>query len=210
MDKRKAANQRVKRCITDALFSLMREKSLSDIRITELIARAGVARASFYRNYRAKEDVLVTLIRDVLDQFSEEIRMDQGTFYTYENILLGFQYFQRNREYVLNLYHSGFASVLLEELNCFHEALEGSMLAASVGKYALYMYIGALFNTALVWLTEEPETPPETLAAFFMKHISDISPARESSEIAEAHGQDVLVRAQKNQISADQDSRREQ
>ena len=60
MDKRKAANQHVKRCITDALFSLMREKNLSDIRITELIARAGVARASFYRNYRAKEDVLVT------------------------------------------------------------------------------------------------------------------------------------------------------
>ena len=164
MDKRKAANQHVKRCITDALFSLMREKNLSDIRITELIARAGVARASFYRNYRAKEDVL--------DSFSEEVRLDQGTFYTYDNILLSFQYFQRNREYVLNLYHSGFASVLLEELNRFHEALEGSMPAASVGKYALYMYIGALFNTALVWLTEEPETPPEILAAFFLERIS--------------------------------------
>ena len=180
MDKRKAANQRVKRCITDALFSLMREKNLSDIRITEMIARAGVARASFYRNYRAKEDVLVTLIRDVLDSFSEEVRLDQGTFYTYDNILLSFQYFQRNREYVLNLYHSGFASVLLEELNRFHEALEGSMPAASVGKYALYMYIGALFNTALVWLTEEPDTPPETLAEFFLKRISGMTCGRES------------------------------
>ncbi|MGM9589787.1 MAG: TetR/AcrR family transcriptional regulator, partial [Faecousia sp.] len=107
MDKRKVANQRVKQCITNALFELMQEKNLSDIRITELIERAGVARASFYRNYRAKEDVLITLIRDVLDSFSEEIRLDQGTFYTYDNILLSFQYFQRNREYVLNLYHSG-------------------------------------------------------------------------------------------------------
>ena len=198
MDKRKEANQRVKKSITDALFSLMQEKKLSDIRITELIERAGVARASFYRNYGAKEDVLVTLIRDVLDQFSGEMCLNQGVFYTYENILLSFQYFQRNREYVLNLYRSGFASVLLEELNRFHEALEGTMPVASIDKYALYMYIGALFNTALVWLTEEPETPPETLAAFFMKHISDISPARESSEIAEAHGQDDLVRTQKN------------
>ena len=50
MDKRKEANQRVKKSITDALFSLMQEKKLSDIRITELIERAGVARASFYRN----------------------------------------------------------------------------------------------------------------------------------------------------------------
>ena len=175
MDKRKAANQRVKRCITDALCSLMQEKNLSDIRITELIERAGVARASFYRNYRAKEDVLVTLIRDVLDSFGEEIRLDQGTFYTYENILLSIQYFQRNRDYVLNLYRSGFVTVLLEELNRFHEALEGSMPSASVGTYALYMYIGALFNTALVWLTEEPETPPDALAEFFLARISGMA-----------------------------------
>ena len=175
MDKRKAANLRVKQHITDALFALMREKNLSDIRITELIERAGVARASFYRNYRAKEDVLVTLIRDVLDQFSEEIRLDQGTFYTYENVLLIFRYFQRNREYVLNLYHSGFSSVILEELNRFHEALEGSMPAASIGKYALYMYIGALFNTALVWLKETPETPSEALAEFFLKRIREMT-----------------------------------
>lgn len=179
MDKRKAANQRVKQCITDALFSLMREKNLSDIRITELIERAGVARASFYRNYRAKEDVLVTLIRDILDQFGKEIRLDQGTFYTYENVLLSFRCFQKNREYVLNLYQSGFASVLLEELNRFHEALEGSMPAASIGKYALYMYIGALFNTALVWLTQEPETPPESLAEFFLKRISGMTGVQE-------------------------------
>ena len=93
MDKRKAAQQRVKRCITDALFSPLEGKSLSDIRITEIIERAGVARASFYRNYRTKEDVLVTLIRDVIERFGEEMRLDQGAFYTYENVLLSFRYF---------------------------------------------------------------------------------------------------------------------
>lgn len=116
--------------------------------------------------------------------------MDQGTFYTYDNILLSFRYFQRNRAYVLNLYHSGFSSILLEELNRFHEALEGSMPAASIGRYALYMYIGALVNTALVWLTQDPETPPETIAAFFLKRISGLTGGQESSETAgkeEAH-----------------------
>ena len=47
MDKRKAENLRVKQSITNALFALMREKSLSDVQITELVGRAGVARASF-------------------------------------------------------------------------------------------------------------------------------------------------------------------
>ena len=50
MDKRKEENLRVKQSIVRALFSLMQEKSLADIHITELVNSAGVARASFYRN----------------------------------------------------------------------------------------------------------------------------------------------------------------
>ena len=184
MDKRREANQRVKKCITDALFSLLEEKRLSDIRISEIIERAGVARASFYRNYRTKEDVLVTLIRDVLERFGEEMRLDQGTFYTYENILLSFRYFQNNREYILNLCRSGFVSILLEELNHFHESVEGSMPVASIDKYELYLYIGALLNTALIWLHQGCETPVEALAAFFLERTSRM--LRESGAATES------------------------
>lgn len=168
MDKRKEANLRVKQNITSTLFSLMAQKSLADIHITELVDGAGVARASFYRNYCSKEDVLITLIRDTLEEFREKIDLGQGSFYTYENILLSFQYFQKYRNYVLDLYRSGFASVLLEELNLFHESIEGSMPSTSIEKYQLYLYIGALFNTAIVWLSEEDKTSPEDMAHFFL------------------------------------------
>ena len=60
----------------------MQEKSLADIHITELVNSAGVARASFYRNYCSREDVLVTLIRDVLDEFSGQMDLSRGSFYT--------------------------------------------------------------------------------------------------------------------------------
>ena len=68
MDKRKEANLRVKKGITMALFSLMHQKSFSDITISEIIRTAGVARVSFYRNYDSKEDVLLTLIEDILEE----------------------------------------------------------------------------------------------------------------------------------------------
>lgn len=174
MDKRKEANQRVKQNITGALFSLMAEKSLADIHITELVNGAGVARASFYRNYCSKEDVLVTLIRDVLAEFSEEMDMGQGSFYTYGNVLLSFQYFQKYRSYILDLYRSGFLSVLLEELNHFHESIEGSMPSSSIERYQLYLYTGALLNTALIWLSEDNKTSPEDMAHFFLNAVSKI------------------------------------
>ena len=77
--------------------------------------------------------------------------------------------------------------MLLEELNRFHEALEGSMPAASVGKYALYMYIGALLNTALVWLTQDVETSPEAIAAFFLEHVRRMMDANRPPEGGSGH-----------------------
>lgn len=181
MDKRKAANLRVKRNITHTLFSLMQKKSLSEITITELVEGAGVARASFYRNYCSKEDVLVTLIRDVLDDFRSKIPPGQESFYTYENVLLSFRYFHTYRDYILDLYRSGFASVFLEELNRFHESVEGSMPSSSIEKYQLYMYIGALFNTTLEWLLERDTATPVEMAQFFFPSMAGMLRSRQKS-----------------------------
>lgn len=172
MDKRKAENLRVKQGITNALFTLMKEKSLSRIQVTELVECAGVARASFYRNYDSKEDVLITLIRDVLEQFRAEISMERGSFYCYENALLSFRYFRKYRDYVLDLCRSGFLSALLEELNRFHESVEGTMASSSIQRYQLYAYIGALLNTGLVWLSGDAKTSPEDMARYFWENIA--------------------------------------
>ena len=112
MDKRKEENQRVKRSITNALFALMAEKSLAEIHISELVSKAGVARASFYRNYSTKEDVLVTLIRDILEEFREEIDLEQGDIYTFENVVRIFRQLKKYRDYILGMQHYGFSSIL--------------------------------------------------------------------------------------------------
>lgn len=171
MDKRREENLRVKRRITDTLFTLMEEKSLADIRITEIVRTAGVARASFYRNYETKEDVLVTLIRDVLEAYREEMDLSGGTIYTYENVLLSFVYFKKNRKYLLDLRRCGFFSVLLDELNHFHETVEGTMPHVSIEKYELYMYIGALANTAVTWLVDGETFSTEEIAGYFFRMV---------------------------------------
>lgn len=44
--------------INEALFGLLKEKSLNEISISEICETAGVGRMSFYRNYESKEDVI--------------------------------------------------------------------------------------------------------------------------------------------------------
>lgn len=171
MDKRKEANMRVKSSIVRALFELMYEKSFSDISVSELIRRAGVARVSFYRNYESKEDVLLTLIEDVLEQFRNTLDTNESSYYTYENIRRSFEYFKDYGDFVLDLYHFGYGSILLEKLNRFHEEIAGNMPNSSIEKYELYMYMGAFFNTAIVWLQNGTKESAEDIAGMFWKLV---------------------------------------
>ena len=116
--------------------------------------------------------MLVTLIRDVLEQFRQELDPEQEDFCSYGTVLLSFQYFQKYKKYVLDLYHSGFLSVLMEELNRFHESMEGDMPSSSIEKYKLYIYIGALLNTALVWLSSGDQTSLEDMSLFFFESVA--------------------------------------
>lgn len=160
---------RVKKSITETLMELMQKKSFSDISITEIIRTAGVARASFYRNYNSKEDVLTTLIEDVLEQFRSEVSYEGAAYYTYQNVLKSFQYFKTYSSYVLDLYLFGYGSILLEELNQSHEMIAGTMPSHSIEKYKLYMYIGALYNTAIIWINNGTKDSTEYIAKMFCK-----------------------------------------
>ena len=143
MDKRKEANIRVKESITKTLFQLLEQKSISEISISEIIADAGVARASFYRNYASKEHVITTLITDILDQYRENMQSDGDNFYTYENAHRSFDYFSRYGSQVLDLHRFGYGSIVLEMLNQFHEEVAGTMACTSIERYRLYIYIGS-------------------------------------------------------------------
>lgn len=163
MDKRKEANLRVKKAITDSLFQMMEGRPLSEITITEIIKTSGVARVSFYRNYSSKEDVLITLVRDILDEFRETADYDLSDVYSTHHLKRVIEYFIKNRSYVLNLYHSGYGTMLLNELNLFHESIAGNMPASSETRYKLYIYMGAIYNASIIYLSEESPKPVDDL-----------------------------------------------
>ena len=69
----KSESYSVKREIMNAVMQLMGEKNYMDITVTEIIGKAGVARASFYRNFNSISDVIDALVKEASDEFSEEV-----------------------------------------------------------------------------------------------------------------------------------------
>lgn len=171
MNKKTEINKAVKRKIADALLMLMREKGIADVTVTEIVNAAGVARVTFYRNYSSKENVLTTLIDDALEELRDGRDYDEMDCMTYEHVLSGFNMFYKRRSDVSDLYHSGFATTLLERLNDFHAAIAGGMPSNSADKYAVYCYMGAMFDTAVNWIENGCTEPTETVAAVFCKHL---------------------------------------
>jgi hypothetical protein len=82
------------------------------------------------------------------------------------------QYFDRYRKYVLNLHNSGYSAMLLDELNQFHAMIAGDMMASSDSRYQIYIFIGALYNTAIVWLSEEQPKERNTVARILWEAIA--------------------------------------
>ena len=169
VDKRKAANYAVRKKITDALFALMKDRNIADITVTEIIELAGVARASFYRNYSSKENVLMVLIHAAFDVFTEGKPTYGIDYKSYDHMVKCFSFFKEYKAYVLGLYNSNYATVLLEALNVFHAEIAGTMPASSIERYSIHAFIGSLFNIAIAWLKGGAEESVQDMARFFMK-----------------------------------------
>src|SRR5713226_5633398 len=64
--------RRTRKWLQAALIELMKERPFQDIQIKELTARAQVSRAAFYLHFRSKEELLLSHVDVIFDEFHAE------------------------------------------------------------------------------------------------------------------------------------------
>ncbi len=163
-------NERVRRAISEALFDLLMEKDFSAITVTDIIQKAGVARASYYRNFQSKKDVLRQGMETIHDMVMEGI--DPELDGPVPRAQLGqslerlFTVFLSVKSYVLTLYRAGFADMFQNLLDEYAESLFGSMPQKSMEKYRIYCFSGAICNILITWLKNGAQESPHAMAQF--------------------------------------------
>lgn len=100
----------VKKAITLALVELMKERELGQITIKDIVAKAGVGRSSFYRNFSSKEDILLAYLDYLLDATREERPFADENIRGY--IISYFQAVKRHQELFCALQRSGLLYLL--------------------------------------------------------------------------------------------------
>ncbi len=155
MKRKNHSNQLARECIVTALIQLARQKEFSAITISELTARAGVSRMTYYRNYHSKEEVFRTYMDEIVEIYCEDVYHSKipENYGEYQNILHCFRYFEKYADFISCLIHVGMGYLLLE-------ALSSHLLTTYCGSsdnsvclhYSLLAYAGALFNVYIAWL----------------------------------------------------------
>ena len=78
MSKASMDNMRVKKQITEGLFSLLRKKPFSEITVTDIVKESNVARASYYRNFQNKEEIIESAMDSLRDELMADIQYDDN------------------------------------------------------------------------------------------------------------------------------------
>ena len=110
--------RRTRKWLQDALIGLMKEKPFQDIQITELTARAQVSRPAFYLHFLSKEDLLLSHVDVIFDEFHAEISREiaRGNIDRKRFSLMLFQYWERYAETLRMVIQAENPDILLERL----------------------------------------------------------------------------------------------
>jgi len=98
MDENEKVDMRIKytrEWTFEALHKLLEIKPFTDIKISEIIDKAGISRATFYRNFSSKEDIVIIRVRNMFVDFHKAMIQ----YYTLnlpqdETVLIG-EFFKR-------------------------------------------------------------------------------------------------------------------
>lgn len=166
MDKQILIKQDAKKKIITAFFALLEKKHFSEITVTDIVRKAGVARATYYRNFDIKEDIINTYLEKLRQEMSIFPITKELSFhnFSYENLVKRLEYIASQKQYISLLSRNGFSIFLLDESNSFAEILLGDMPNHSIERYNIYLVSGALLNLILQWVKNDCKEPPEEMA----------------------------------------------
>ena len=79
--------QRSREWIFEALILLMKKTKFQDITISDITAKAGVARLTFYRNYNSKEEIIIYEGKKIYNKLMVDLTQNSfGDSVIYESI----------------------------------------------------------------------------------------------------------------------------
>lgn len=144
--------------LTKAFLELLVEKDLLEISICELVDRAGVSRASFYRNYKNKEEILKAYLHNLFEEWTKKWEKEPEIPLS-EKIRVLIAHFEAHRDFYALLQKRDLIYFLKEEIVTLcglrREDEKIKVYASAFVAYALYGWIDIWFQRGMIESSQE-------------------------------------------------------
>lgn len=154
--------------IQEALFSLMRELPYRKIRISQIAERADISRSTFYLHYEAKDDLLLSVVDEMIDEYFQSI-YQAAPDPKHSPAYLLFHKWKHNIEKMRLVVDAGMEYRIYERLrvlNLRRKPLEESGNPL-LNDYTRTMVDGAHFALLLRWTRDNAAIPVEQMDRLF-------------------------------------------
>lgn len=148
----------IRQYITEALLQLMKTKDYKTISVGEIAERAGVHRATFYRHFSSKEDVLRACLAGIIQQSEGDRSLLRKDFVSF--IQPVFQALYDKKEEILLLNRADLGSILLDVLKDYFGFDDGGVK----NQYHNAYRIGGIYACLLLWLSHAMKETPQQMA----------------------------------------------
>ncbi|MGN1406638.1 MAG: TetR/AcrR family transcriptional regulator [Erysipelotrichaceae bacterium] len=135
--------------LTRSLIELMKNEDFHNITISQICSKAQVSRASFYRNFNNKEEIISRYLKKNLDEWWIDI-IKKPDFNFIEEI---FNYYYKHKDICILLYHQKLAYLSLKSIldSCGPKKEQTNVEAyvSAYFSYGLYGFIEEWFKRGM-------------------------------------------------------------
>ena len=160
-------NNLIKSSVRQALFILLLEKDLKKIKITDVVKKAGVSRASFYRYYSSLDLVLKDAINSKVLELDSLLKKD----FNYDLTLI-LNTFKKYKTYLDILLKSGYFHLILDVFNQHFNDYD----------YYSYAWCGFFYNILYRWVYFGMRESAEEMSDIVLRAIKEISISLNNNE----------------------------
>ncbi len=154
--------------ISEALFRLLKTKSINDITVVELVKTAGVSKASFYRNYLDINQVIAEYLDNVFGDLYEIAPIRPK--HIKKSITTILEHIYKHREQINLLSRNGLLSNIDKYL--YDSTLkEIQKLQVLDNRYQPYFFAGATSGFISGWIENNFTDSPSVMADYFIKSL---------------------------------------
>ena len=144
--------------ISQALLLLMQEMPYSKISVSDVTAKAGVNRSTYYRHFYTKEDIIrfyfKEIMQEYLDKFSSLASTDSRLYY-----LTMFDVFYSHRIELLTIHKEQLSYILIDVLNEYFKIFD----MEEHRQFTTAYHIGGIYNCMLLWFSHDMRETPQIM-----------------------------------------------